>query len=275
MLLPRTQAPLRAALAASSSRTAHAAISPAASLNVLDVLRASLAASSPNLTFVRHATHQAQGRANGPKNGPGKRLGAKKTGEQYVVPGNIIFRQRGTNWYPGENCSMGRDHTIHATAAGYVKYYRDPALHPKRRYIGVVFERTQTLPSPPHAARRRRLGMLAVPRTDLAEPVSAEGNEGDRRSEDLHARVHPAGVDVKQIPAKKKKNMPVQNLTLRPGYMYREANWEIGRIAERSGVADKVSKFTPGDRFKAWRKASRRKAKIAEKRSMRSRKGKK
>lgn len=84
MLLPRTQAPLRAALAASSSRTAHAAISPAASLNVLDVLRASLAASSPNLTFVRHATHQAQGRANGPKNGPGKRLGAKKTGGTYI-----------------------------------------------------------------------------------------------------------------------------------------------------------------------------------------------
>lgn len=81
MLLPRTQAPIRAALAA--SRTAqHASVSAAASYNVLDVLRASLAAStsSPNLTFVRHASHQAQGRANGPKNGAGKRLGAKKTG---------------------------------------------------------------------------------------------------------------------------------------------------------------------------------------------------
>lgn len=35
--------------------------------------------STTNLNFVRHATHQAQGRANGAKNGPGKRLGAKKT----------------------------------------------------------------------------------------------------------------------------------------------------------------------------------------------------
>ncbi|OJD33394.1 ribosomal protein l27 [Diplodia corticola] len=273
MLLPRAQAPLRAALAA-SSRTAHASTSPAASLNVLDVLRASLAASSPspNLTFVRHATHQAQGRANGPKNGAGKRLGAKKTGEQYVVPGNIIFRQRGSLWFPGENCAMGRDHTIHATASGYVKYYRDPAKHPKRRYIGVVFERTQTLPSPPHAARRRRLGMMAVPRADATDALSSVEGE---RSGDLTHRVHKNGVDVKQVPAKKKKNIPEKNLTLRPGYMYREANWEIGRIAERAGVADKVSKFVPGDRFKAWRKATARQAKIAEKRSMRGRKVKK
>ncbi|KAL0259002.1 54S ribosomal protein L2 mitochondrial [Diplodia seriata] len=271
MLLPRAQAPVRAALAA-SSRAAHASTSPIASLNVLDVLRASLAASSssPNLTFVRHATHQAQGRANGPKNGPGKRLGAKKTGEQYVVPGNIIYRQRGTLWFPGENCDMGRDHTIHATAAGYVKYYRDPAKHPKRRYIGVVFERTQTLPSPPHAARRRRLGMLAVPRAT----IESEASSVSARSEDLTQRVHKAGVDVRQIPANKKKRMPEKNLTLRPGYMYREANWEIGRVAERAGVADKVSKFKPGDRFKAWRKASARKTKNAEKRGLRSRKGK-
>ncbi|KAL1628514.1 54S ribosomal protein L2 mitochondrial [Neofusicoccum ribis] len=262
MLLPRAQAPVRAALAA--SRTVHSSTSVAASFNVLDVLRASLAApSSPKLTFVRHATHQAQGRANGPKNGAGKRLGAKKTGEQYVVPGNIIFRQRGTLWYPGENCDMGRDHTIHATAAGYVKYYKDPARHPKRRYIGVVFERTQTLPSPPHAARRRRLGMLAVPRAQQPQETTAAG-EGPA-----------AGVDVKHVPARKRKNMPAKNLTLRPGYMYREANWEIGRIAERSGVADRVSKFTPGDRFKAWRKASERKAKNAERRGMRGRKGKK
>ncbi|EKG19095.1 hypothetical protein MPH_03616 [Macrophomina phaseolina MS6] len=265
MLRPRAQAPIRAALAA--SRVAHASTSPAASLNVLDILRASLAASSssPTLAFVRHATHQAQGRANGPKNGPGKRLGAKKTGEQYVVPGNIIFRQRGTQWYPGENCAMGRDHTIHATAAGYVKYYKDPAQHPKRRYIGVVFDRTQTLPTPPHAARRRRLGMLAVSRSEVAAEESG----------DLVPKVSPHNVDVKQVPARKKKNIPEKNLMLRPGYMYREANWEIGRIAERAGVEDKVSKFTPGDRFKAWRKASARKAKNAERRGMRSRKGKK
>src|SRR5687768_12904031 len=59
--------------------------------------------------------------------------------DQFVIPGNILYKQRGTLWWPGENCIMGRDHTIHAMATGYVKYYRDPARHPDRKYIGVVF----------------------------------------------------------------------------------------------------------------------------------------
>lgn len=185
--------------------------------------------------------------------------------EEYVVPGNIIFRQRGTQWYPGENCAMGRDHTIHATEAGYVKYYKDPQRHPKRRYIGVVFERTQTLPSPLHAARRRRLNMLAVPR---AAPVDALSGGADLVA-DVPTKA-AATVDVKQAPARKRKGMVEKNLTLRPGYMYREANWEIGRIAERAGVAQRVSKFTPGDRFKAWRKASKRGARIVAKKGLRS-----
>lgn len=55
-------------------------------------------------------------------------------------------------------------------------------------------------------------------------------------------------------------------LKMRPNYQFREGNWEIGRAAERSGV--EVRKFVKGDRFLAWRKATARKAKIAEKRSM-------
>jgi len=54
----------------------------------------------------RHASHQAQGRANGPKDTAGKRLGSKKADGQYVVPGNILFKQRGTLWYPGDGCFM-------------------------------------------------------------------------------------------------------------------------------------------------------------------------
>lgn len=54
----------------------------------------------------RAASHQAQGRANGAKDGPGKRLGAKKTAGEYVVPGNILYKQRGTLWFPGDGCHM-------------------------------------------------------------------------------------------------------------------------------------------------------------------------
>ncbi|KAJ9143680.1 hypothetical protein NKR23_g6447 [Pleurostoma richardsiae] len=100
-----------------------------------------------------------------------KKLGAKRTGDQYVIPGNIIYKQRGTIWHPGENTILGRDHTIHAAVSGYVKYYRDPLRHPTRQYIGVAFKREDKLPYPPHAVRKRRLGFVAVPRK---EPEAAE-----------------------------------------------------------------------------------------------------
>ncbi|KAI5309512.1 54S ribosomal protein L2 mitochondrial, partial [Ascosphaera atra] len=122
---------------------------------------------APGVAQVRHAGHNAQGRANaGTKNGPGKRLGAKKASGQYVVPGNIIFRQRGTVWYPGENCGVGRDHSIFALEKGYVKYYKDPARHPDKKYIGVALARDDVLPYPKNAPSKRRLGMLPFPRVE-------------------------------------------------------------------------------------------------------------
>lgn len=51
----------------------------------------------PQLIFARHASHAAQGRANGPKDSAGRRLGAKKSQSEWVIPGNIIFKQRGNN----------------------------------------------------------------------------------------------------------------------------------------------------------------------------------
>ncbi len=52
----------------------------------------------------------------------GKRLGVKKFGSEWVEPGNIIVRQRGTKYNPGENVGMGRDHTIFAKVSGHVKF---------------------------------------------------------------------------------------------------------------------------------------------------------
>lgn len=91
--------------------------------------------------------------------------------DQYVIPGNILYKQRGTIWHPGENTIMGRDHTIHAAVAGYVKYYRDPQRHPKRQYIGVVFNRDDKLPYPVGTPRRRKLNLVAVPRK-VEKPVT-------------------------------------------------------------------------------------------------------
>ena len=49
-------------------------------------------------------------------------LGVKKFGGEAVVAGNIIVRQRGTNFHPGQNVGMGKDHTLFALTDGSVKF---------------------------------------------------------------------------------------------------------------------------------------------------------
>ena len=51
-----------------------------------------------------------------------KRLGVKCYGGEYVIPGNIIIRQRGTKIRPGQNVGLGKDYTIFAVAEGRVKF---------------------------------------------------------------------------------------------------------------------------------------------------------
>ncbi len=53
-----------------------------------------------------------------------QRLGVKCYGGEFVIPGNIIVRQRGTHFHPGVNVGIGRDHTIFATIEGVVVFER-------------------------------------------------------------------------------------------------------------------------------------------------------
>ena len=70
------------------------------------------------------AHKKAGGSSRNGRDSAGRRLGVKKFGGEAVIPGNIIVRQRGTKWWPGENVGMGRDHTIFATAEGNVKFHK-------------------------------------------------------------------------------------------------------------------------------------------------------
>ena len=54
----------------------------------------------------------------------GRRLGVKLYGGQAAIPGNIIVRQRGTKWWPGEGVGLGKDHTIFAVATGHVTFHK-------------------------------------------------------------------------------------------------------------------------------------------------------
>ncbi len=63
-----------------------------------------------------------------------KRLGVKKFGDELVIPGNIIIRQRGTEFHVGVGVGMGRDHTLFATVAGKVKFTKKAK---DRTYVSV------------------------------------------------------------------------------------------------------------------------------------------
>ena len=66
------------------------------------------------------AHKKAGGSTRNGRDSAGRRLGIKKFGGEKVIPGNIIVRQRGTIFHPGENVSIGKDHTIFALKEGQV-----------------------------------------------------------------------------------------------------------------------------------------------------------
>jgi large subunit ribosomal protein L27 len=80
------------------------------------------------------AHKKAGGSSRNGRDTAGKRLGVKKFGDQAVIPGNIIIRQRGTQWHPGENVGIGKDHTLFALVDGKVKFY---AGRGNRKYVKV------------------------------------------------------------------------------------------------------------------------------------------
>ena len=68
------------------------------------------------------AHKKAGGSSRNGRDTAGRRLGVKKFGGEAVIPGNIIIRQRGTQWHPGANVGIGVDHTIFALVDGNVSF---------------------------------------------------------------------------------------------------------------------------------------------------------
>ena len=68
------------------------------------------------------AHKKAGGSSRNGRDSQSKRLGVKKFGGEAVIGGNIIVRQRGTKFHPGQNVGKGKDDTLFATADGKVKF---------------------------------------------------------------------------------------------------------------------------------------------------------
>ena len=70
------------------------------------------------------AHKKAGGSSRNGRDSAGRRLGVKLYGGQKAIPGNIIVRQRGTKFWPGQGVGMGKDHTIFATVDGAVTFHK-------------------------------------------------------------------------------------------------------------------------------------------------------
>lgn len=75
------------------------------------------------------AHKKAGGSSSNGRNSPGQRLGVKLFGGQIIKAGNIIVRQRGTNFHAGSNVGTGRDWTLYALISGRIQFER----HDKKR----------------------------------------------------------------------------------------------------------------------------------------------
>ncbi|NND64436.1 MAG: 50S ribosomal protein L27 [Gammaproteobacteria bacterium] len=82
------------------------------------------------------AHKKAGGSSKNGRDSESKRLGVKKYGGEQVRAGNIIVRQRGTQFHAGDNVGLGRDHTLFATANGQVRF--DFRGRPQRRIVSVI-----------------------------------------------------------------------------------------------------------------------------------------
>jgi large subunit ribosomal protein L27 len=81
------------------------------------------------------AHKKAGGSSRNGRDSAGQRLGVKKFGGEAIAAGNVIVRQRGTKFFPGDNVGMGKDHTLFAKATGAVKFV---TRRNDRTYVEIV-----------------------------------------------------------------------------------------------------------------------------------------
>jgi large subunit ribosomal protein L27 len=80
------------------------------------------------------ASKKGAGSTRNGRDSNAQRLGVKRFGGEHVVPGNVLVRQRGTKFHPGQGVGIGRDHTIFATVEGLVTFTSSK----NRKHINVV-----------------------------------------------------------------------------------------------------------------------------------------
>ncbi len=81
------------------------------------------------------AHKKAGGSTRNGRDSESKRLGVKRYGGEQVLAGNILVRQRGTQFHPGANVGLGKDHTLFAKMSGAVVFHNKGPLN--RKYVSI------------------------------------------------------------------------------------------------------------------------------------------
>lgn len=133
------------------------------------------------------AHKKAAGSSRNGRESASQRLGVKLFGGQIAIPGNILVRQRGTTFHPGENVGMGKDHTIFSKIEGVVSF---TTKRKNRKYISVLPIEAMAEEKP------------VIVKATKAEPKIAKAKAKVEKTE-AKAKETKAPAKAKKAPAKK------------------------------------------------------------------------
>lgn len=130
-----------------------------------------------------------------------------------MYPGQIIYRQRGTSWHPGPNAAIGKDHTIFATAPGYVHFYYADAASPSeppsstpatplsgmnlpiKKLSPTTFQAKELCTTPHPSSKKQQRRYIAVsPNPETTFPLPA-GTPRERRFEKIDLNSLQSQID--------------------------------------------------------------------------------
>jgi large subunit ribosomal protein L27 len=130
-----------------------------------------------------------------------KRLGVKLFGGQLAKAGNILVRQRGTEFHPGDNVYMGRDHTLHAAIEGTVAFTK---TRNDRRFVNIIpLTKVVETPAKPAAKAKAKAEkpVETTPAAPVEETVAAveTAEEAPKAEKKAPAKKGPKANDLKII----------------------------------------------------------------------------
>jgi large subunit ribosomal protein L27 len=147
------------------------------------------------------AHKKGAGSSDNGRDSKSKRLGVKLYGGQLAIAGNVIVRQRGTKFHPGENVYMGRDHTLHAKIDGTVVFTRK---RDDRNYVSILPFVEEVVDAP--AKKSKKVAEAPAP---AAKPAKKAVEVVEEVAAPVAEAIAEPVVEQKEAEPKKEKAAPV------------------------------------------------------------------